>query len=101
MTRESSNTRNVFKANSKDLRIGNFALIKGQPVKITNFRVTIPGKHGHKKSVMKGINLIDGTDIADTVSTNTKDDMYLFKPIIDSGEKYLVTDVKSKDGVVF
>ena len=58
---QSSIPRNVFKGCSNTIKVGNYPLIKGNPVKITNFRFLIPGKHGHKKSIMKGINLIDGS----------------------------------------
>lgn len=45
---------------AKDLKIGKFVLIEGEPCKVVSIQSSAPGKHGAAKMRITGVGILDG-----------------------------------------
>jgi translation initiation factor 5A len=52
-----------------DLKKGGYVLIRGNPVKITEYSTAKPGKHGSAKATIVGIDIFTGKKYEDTAPT--------------------------------
>ena len=46
---------------AKDLKIGKFVLIDGEPCKVVSIQSSAPGKHGSAKMRITGVGVLDGS----------------------------------------
>jgi translation initiation factor 5A len=47
-------------AEVKNLKVGKFVVIAGEPCKVTSMQTAKTGKHGHAKARVEGVGILDG-----------------------------------------
>jgi translation initiation factor 5A len=47
-------------AEVKNLKVGKFVVIDGEPCKVTSMQTAKTGKHGHAKARVEGVGILDG-----------------------------------------
>jgi translation initiation factor 5A len=62
-------------AEVKNLKVGRFVVIDGEPCKVTSMQTAKTGKHGHAKARVEGVGILDGQKRTLVAPVNAKVDL--------------------------
>ena len=77
------------------LRQGDYVMVRDQPCKVKDLKVTKPSKHGHAKMRIVGVNVFDGKKLTDVSPVSHK----VYVPFVKQ-TTYMLLDVHPRTGVM-